>query len=81
VTLDLGAGSMEVLSNTAIIYGQWHELLIDRRGYYVTVIVRSEEGQVNFKSRLNDPQTMNLVDMEIHRVVSQKSDRHVNSDF
>jgi hypothetical protein len=37
---------MEVISNTPIVYGQWHELVIDRRGYYITVTVRSEEGQV-----------------------------------
>ncbi len=46
MTLDLGAGPMEVMSNVPIVYGQWHELMIDRRGYYVTVVVRSEEGQV-----------------------------------
>ena len=46
MTLDLGAGPMEVLSNYPIVYGQWHELVIDRRGYYITVIVRSQEGQV-----------------------------------
>jgi hypothetical protein len=46
VTLDLGAGPLEILSNRPIVYGQWHELIIDRRGYYITVVVRSEEGQV-----------------------------------
>ncbi len=49
--MDLGAGPMEVMSNVPIVYGQWHELLIDRRGYYVTVVVRSEEGQVATASR------------------------------
>ena len=47
MTLDLGAGPMEILSNSAILYGHWHELIIDRRSYYITVIVRSEEGQVH----------------------------------
>ena len=48
MTLDLGAGPMEVLSNNPISYGQWQELVIDRRGYYITVIVRSQEGQVSY---------------------------------
>ncbi len=44
LTMDLGAGVTEVLSNNPISYGQWHQLEVDRRGYYTTMIVRSEDG-------------------------------------
>ena len=42
--LDMGAGLEIVLSNNPITYGQWHQLEVDRRGYYVSLIVRSEDG-------------------------------------
>ena len=44
LTLDMGAGTETILSNNPITYGQWHQLEIDRRGYYVTLTVRSEDG-------------------------------------
>ncbi len=43
LTINMGAGALEVMSNNPIEYGQWHQLVIDRRGYHVTMIVRSEE--------------------------------------
>jgi hypothetical protein len=44
LTLDMGAGLVEIFSNSPIDYGQWHNLEINRRGYYVTMVVRSEDG-------------------------------------
>ena len=35
---------LTVESNNPITYSQWHRLIIDRRGHYVTMIVRSERG-------------------------------------
>ena len=43
LNIDLGAGKTEVTSNAPITYGQWHQLEIDRRGYFVTMVVRSED--------------------------------------
>ena len=43
LTMDLGAGPTVIKSNTPVIYGQWHQLEIDRRGYFVTMVVRSED--------------------------------------
>ena len=40
--LDMGAGIQEIYSNSPITYGQWHELTVDRRGLYVSLIIRSE---------------------------------------
>lgn len=44
LTIDMGTGVSEVMSNQPITYGQWHQLEVDRRGYYVTLVVRSEDG-------------------------------------
>ena len=45
LTIDLGTGvPFEVISNAPIKYGEWHQLLVDRRGHYVTLTVRSEAG-------------------------------------
>ena len=44
LVLDMGAGTETILSNNPITYGQWHQLEIDRRGYYVSLTVRSEDG-------------------------------------
>jgi hypothetical protein len=41
----------------------------------------SIENKYTFQSDEYRPQTMDIVDMEIHRVVRQKSDFHGNSDF
>ena len=43
LTMDLGAGPTVIKSNTPVTYGQWHQLEIDRRGYFVTMVVRSED--------------------------------------
>ena len=43
LTMDLGAGATVIKSNTPVVYGQWHQLEIDRRGYFVTMVVRSED--------------------------------------
>ena len=42
LTVDMGAGMSEIFSHSPITYGQWHELTIDRRGYYVSMTIRSE---------------------------------------
>ena len=45
LTVDLGRGEpFEIMSHAPIKYNQWHQLIIDRRGHYVTLTVRSEEG-------------------------------------
>ena len=47
LTIDFGTGQpFEIRSNAPIKYNQWHQLLIDRRGHYVTLTVRSEESGV-----------------------------------
>ena len=43
LTMDLGAGPTVIKSNTPVTYGQWHQLEINRRGYFVTMVVRSED--------------------------------------
>lgn len=37
LTIDMGTGVLEVMSNNPITYGQWHQLEVDRRGYYVSL--------------------------------------------
>ena len=45
LTIDMGAGVHVVESRNAITYGQWHQLIVDRRGYYVTMNVVFEESK------------------------------------
>ena len=44
LTIDMGAQVTELTSNAPIDYNEWHELIIDRRGYHVTMTVKSEAG-------------------------------------
>ena len=44
LTIDMGAQVTELTSNNPIDYNEWHELIVDRRGYHVTMTIRSEEG-------------------------------------
>ena len=45
LTVDLGQGEpFKILSNSPINYDQWHKVIVDRRGHYVTLTVKSEEG-------------------------------------
>ena len=45
LTIDLGRGEPhKILSNAPITYNQWHQVIVDRRGHYVTLTVKSEEG-------------------------------------
>ena len=45
LSVDLGRGEpFEITSNAPINYNQWHKVIVDRRGHYVTLTVKSEEG-------------------------------------
>ena len=45
LSVDLGRGEpFEIISNAPINYDQWHKVIVDRRGHYVTLTVKSEEG-------------------------------------
>ena len=44
LTIDMGAQVTELRSNDPIDYNEWHQLLIDRRGYSVKMTIRSEDG-------------------------------------
>ena len=45
LTVDLGRGEpFEITSNAAINYNQWHQVIVDRRGHFVTLTVKSEQG-------------------------------------
>ena len=45
LSVDLGQEEpFEILSNAPINYNQWHKVIVDRRGHYVTLTVKSEEG-------------------------------------
>ena len=56
--IDMGAATpFRLESNSPIVYGQWHQLIIDRRGHYVTMIVKSEQGpgEVEMDVKENQP--------------------------
>ena len=43
--MDLGRGDpFEITSNAPISYNQWHQVIVDRRGHFVTLTVKSEQG-------------------------------------
>ena len=44
LTIDMGAQVTELRSNDPIDYNEWHQLLVDRRGYSVKMTIRSEDG-------------------------------------
>ncbi len=62
MTVDMGAGPTEVMSNNPIKYGQWHQLEVDRRGYYVTMVVRSEEESNEIVEDRQDNVALNRMD-------------------
>ncbi|TRY60964.1 hypothetical protein TCAL_05712 [Tigriopus californicus] len=44
LTVDLGAGHLEVKSSVPIVYDQWNYIEIERQGHTVTMTLKQEEG-------------------------------------